>query len=336
MRKLASIQVIREIHPIEGADAIEVCKILGWSVVIKKEDRFKIGDKVVYVEIDSICPSDNPVFDFLKKDSGRMSRIRTISLRGQISQGIVFPISILPEGNYEVDQDVTDIIGIVKYEPPIPACLSGEMKGKFPSFMPKTDETRVQILQDVLNQYEGTLMYYSEKTDGSSSTIYLKDNEFGVCSRELEWRETENNSFWKVARKYSVEEKLRSLNMDISLQGELYGEGIQGNKYKVRGQEIAFFNVFDIKKYKFFDFDDFITLMKELKLPTVPILSINVPLIANIDELVEQSKGVSVLNNKTQREGIVIRPMKEIQDRKFGRVSFKAINPKFLLKYEDA
>src|SRR6218665_107411 len=142
MRKLASIQRIKHLESIEGADAIEKAYVLGWQLVVKKGE-FKEGDLCVYCEIDSLLP-DKPEFEFLKP---RGMRIRTVRLRGEISQGIAFPLSVLP-ADFEVteDADCTDVIGVVKYEPPIPACLSGIAKGQFPSFIPKTDETRIQVL----------------------------------------------------------------------------------------------------------------------------------------------------------------------------------------------
>ncbi|MDP3641567.1 MAG: RNA ligase family protein [Bacteroidota bacterium] len=208
MRKLASIQIIKALEPIEGADAIEKATVLGWQLVVKKND-FMVGDKVVYCEIDSLMP-DRPAFEFLKP---RGMRIRTIKLRGQISQGICFPLSILPP-DFEVveDADCTEVLGISKYEPPIPACLSGIMKGKFPSFIPKTDETRVQVIQKLLDKYKGEKCYVTEKVDGSSGTYYINNGEFGVCSRNLELLEDDENSFWKVARELDIENKLRSLN----------------------------------------------------------------------------------------------------------------------------
>lgn len=158
MRKLVSIQEIKDVKPIENADKIEVVKILGWAVVVKKGE-FKVGDKVVYAEIDSLFP-EKEEFEFLRD---RGFRIRTIRLRGQVSQGICFPIDILPEGEYEIGDDVTEILGVTKYEPPIPACLSGRAKGTFPSFIEKTDETRVQVLQDRLTKFKGVKCVYSEK-----------------------------------------------------------------------------------------------------------------------------------------------------------------------------
>ena len=234
MRKLASIQLIRSLEPIEGADVIEKATVLGWQLVVKKGE-FRVGDLCVYCEIDSLLP-DRPEFEFLKP---RGMRIKTIRLRGQVSQGICLPLSILPDGiAFEENADCTTILGITKYEPPIPACLSGIVKGKLPSFIPKTDETRVQVLQQLLSKYKGEKCYISEKLDGSSATFYIYNNEFGVCSRNLELLEDAANSFWKVARQMDIENKLRALNGNYAIQGELVGEGIQGNKLRLKGQTV--------------------------------------------------------------------------------------------------
>ena len=328
MRKLASIQKISKLEPIEGADSIVKATVLGWQLVVKK-DEFNIGDLCVYCEIDSILP-EKPEFEFLKP---RKMRIRTIKLRGQISQGICFPLSILPpDVKIEEGKDVTDILEITKYEPPIPASLEGIAKGKFPSFIPKTDEARVQVLQDILDKYKGETFFYTEKLDGSSATYYLYDGQFGVCSRNLELIETEENTLWKLAREHKIEEKLKSLNKNYAIQGEIIGESVQSNKYNLRGQDIWFFNVYDIDEHRFLDFEEFVFFFKNLNLKTVPVLETNYELSGNIEELVRLSVGKSVLND-VQREGIVLRPLKEIEDSS-GRISFKAINPKFLLKYE--
>lgn len=336
MRKLASIQIIKALEPIEGADAIEKATVLGWQLVVKKND-FMVGDKFVYCEIDSLMP-DRPAFEFLKP---RGMRIRTIKLRGQISQGICFPLSILPP-DFEVveDADCTEVLGISKYEPPIPACLSGIMKGKFPSFIPKTDETRVQVIQKLLDKYKGEKCYVTEKVDGSSGTYYINNGEFGVCSRNLELLEDDENSFWKVARELDIENKLRSLNGNFALQGELIGEGIQDNKLKLRGQTIRFFNAFDINKFEYLPFKPFFDLMDKLKLPAVPLISSEYELSNDIDEIVRMATIKSKICPENWAEGIVIRPLNEkidliLSNENFnnGRVSFKAINPEFLLKY---
>ena len=336
MRKLASIQKIMNLQPIAQADAIEKATVLGWQLVVKKEE-FKVGDLVVYCEIDSLMP-DRTEFEFLKP---RGMRVRTIRLRGQISQGICFPLSILPtDFDMKEDADCTEALGIVKYEPPMPACLSGKAKGRFPSFIPKTDETRVQVLQKLLDKYKDAECYITEKLDGSSATFFVKDGVFGVCSRNLELIEDTENSFWKVARQLDIESKLQSMNGNYAIQGELIGEGIQNNKLKLKRQTVMFFNAFDIDKFEYLPFDKFSDLMKELDLPVVPVISHSYMLSNDIDKIIGMSTIKSRICADAWAEGIVIRPLSEkidllLSNENFnnGRVSFKAINPEFLLKY---
>lgn len=336
MRKLASIQRIKTLEKIDGADAIEKGTVLGWQLVVKKGE-FQTGDLCVYGEIDCLMP-DKPEFAFLKP---RGMRIRTVRLRGQVSQGICFPLSILPEGTVvEEDMDCTEMLGIIKYEPPIPACLSGIMKGRFPSFIPKTDETRVQVLQPLLDKYKGETCYVTEKLDGSSATYFINKGEFGVCSRNMELLEDTSNSFWKVARQLDIERKLRSLNGNYAIQGELIGEGIQSNRLRIKGQTVRFFNAFDIDRFVYLPLSEFQRLFQELDLPTVPILSQEYVLSDDIGAIVQMAVIKSTLHAETWAEGIVIRPLVEkldllLSNENFnnGRVTFKAINPEFLLAY---
>ena len=196
------------------------------------------------------------------------------------------------------------------------------------------------MLQKLLDKYKGQLCYITEKLDGSSITCYLHNGEFGVCSRNINLKESEDNAFWKVARNLDIETKLRSLGKNIAIQGELIGEGIQGNKYKLKGQTAMWFNVFDIDNYEYYGYEPFkYTIVYQLGLRTVPILK-QCLLTDSIDTLVEMSKGKSLLNTSVNREGIVVRPMVERADvivgsvfSSNGRVSFKVINPEFLLKY---
>ena len=112
-RKLAYITVIDEIKPIPNADKIELARVGGWQVVVSKEDNYKVGDKVIYIEIDSRVPSDKECFAFLQD---RKYKVKSIKLRGQVSQGLIMPLSILPNKEYELYDDVTDILGIEKIE----------------------------------------------------------------------------------------------------------------------------------------------------------------------------------------------------------------------------
>lgn len=327
-RKLASIQKILKLTPIPNADAIETATVLGWEVVVKK-GQFNVGDLVVYMEIDSLLPN-KPEFEFLKSNG---MKIKTIRLRGQISQGICFPLSILPKSFViEEGKDCTEELGVIKYEPPIPAHLAGIVKGKIPSFIPKTDETRVQVLQELLNKYENTRCYVTEKIDGTSATFYVKDGVFGVCSRNLELLEDDTNTFWKIAREMDIENKLLSLHTNVAIQGELYGENIQSNPINIKGQTIRFFNLFNIDRYRYYDFIELEVILKRLNLPMVPVIDSNYVLESNINSIVEKSKIKSTLNPKIWAEGIVIRPYFEKYDSQYGRFSFKAINPEFLLE----
>ncbi len=334
MRKLASIQRIKALDPIEGADAIERATVLGWQLVVKKGE-YKVGDLCVYCEIDSLMP-ERPEFEFLRP---RGMRIRTIRLRGQVSQGICLSLSVLPpDFVIEEDADCTEVLNITKYEAPIPASLSGKVKGKFPPFMVKTDETRVQVLSEVLNKFVGEKCYITEKVDGSSVTYYMKDGEFGVCSRNYELLEDSENTLWKVARTLDLENKLRALGKNIALQGETVGEAIQSNKLKLRGQTVLFFNVFDIDKSEYLSFADFKSTIESLGLQTVPIITTDYVLENNIDELIKLSTRKSLIAKENWAEGIVIRPLVEKKDYSNGlfvdgRFSFKVVNPEFLLKY---
>lgn len=173
-RKLASIQVIDKLEAVENADTLELASVLGWKSVVKKA-QFHAEDRIVYFEIDSFLPVREE-FEFLRKgyyrkfeDGTEGFRVKTIRLRGQVSQGLVMPMAILPVGEYEVGQDVTSALRVFKYEPPVPKCLQGEVKGRFPSFLVKTDETRVQLLQEVLNRHVGLECYVTEKIDGCLS-----------------------------------------------------------------------------------------------------------------------------------------------------------------------
>jgi len=328
MRKLASIQRIKALDPIAGADAIERATVLGWQLVVKKGE-FKVDELCVYCEVDCLMP-DDPKFEFLKP---RGMRIKTVRLRGQISQGICFPLSILPGGfDIQEDADCASVLGITKYEPPIPACLSGIAKGAFPSFIPKTDEPRVQILQDLLNRYQGEVCFVSEKVDGSSATFYIHNKEFGVCTRNLELVEDPENTIWKIARELDIEKKLRTMGMNIAIQGEVIGEGVQGNPLKLRGQSIKFFNVVDIDRHEYLSFKKFKQVMRDLTLESVPIIAVDYKLGNDINALVKMATRKSLICPDVWAEGVVIRPLIECVDHTIGRVSFKAVNPEFLLK----
>jgi len=339
-RKLATIRRIDDIQPIEGADMIELATVGGWKVVVAKNVNHKIGNLVVYCEIDSFLPI-KPEFEFLRKSSYKKMadgtegfRLKTIKLRGQVSQGLILPLKdayeVFKRNTPNMDMDwfegleVTEMLNIVKYEPPVPAQLAGQVKGLFPSFLKKTDEERIQNLTREFEEYKNEVFYVTEKLDGSSVTYYVKDGVFGVCSRNLDLVESEGNSMWKFANTSGLKERLLALDRNIAVQGEIIGEGIQGNPYKIIGQTVRLFNGFDIDKYEYLSLDDLLKLSNFLEVKTVPMLDLEFRLPDTIDELLSYADSKSVLNEKFDREGVVIRS----HDRK---ISFKVISNKFLL-----
>ena len=352
-RKLATIRKIKEINPIEGADAIELAVVDGWQVVVAKNVGHQVGDLVVYCEIDSFLPIE-PEFEFLRKSSYKKMgdqegfRLRTIKLRGQVSQGLIIPLkdaySLYKRSTPNLDMqwfeglDVTEMIGIVKYEPPIPAHLAGKVKGSFPSFLRKTDEERIQNLEKEYTEWTLSSkhqFYATEKLDGSSFTCYIKNGEFGVCSRNMDLLETEDNTFWAVARSLDLENKLKSLGKNICFQGEMVGSGIQGNHYNMKDQTVFFYNIFLIDEREYVGYDEFRNMLFDLDLACVPVLSypFNFPAdseaaFPTVSVLLRSAEGKSVLNDKVEREGLVIRSM----DR---TISFKVISNKFLLGSKD-
>jgi RNA ligase (TIGR02306 family) len=350
-RKLASIRKIASIEPIEGADNIELVKIDGWQCITKKGE-FTPGNFCVYFEIDSFLPI-RPEFEFLRKSSYKKMgdkegfRLRTIRLRGQLSQGLAMPIVSFKEENraywavrvqrimatQEFDCfDVTESLGIEKYDPPIPAQLAGVCKGNFPSFIRKTDQERIQNLwhkiKDCDEDFEVTI-----KLDGSSCTYYLNDGVFGVCSRNMELKESEGNTFWNVARKNNVEEALRSYGKNIALQGEVIGEGIQGNPEKLKGHEFYLFDIWDIGKQEYLNPAERAVLwsmnFKDKGICWCPytdeyrIFSVKLSDFENINELLEYANGKSL--NSDIREGIVFKSMDS-------KLSFKVISNQYLLE----
>jgi RNA ligase (TIGR02306 family) len=327
MRKLVSIEKIETINPIENADNIEVATVKGWSVVVKKNE-FKVNEDAVYFEIDSwipkdiapfLCDENNPKF-YMGIEG---ARLRTVKLRGQISQGLLLPVNTVIEKGYNVyeSEDLTELLGVYKYE--ILSTDVSSPKGNFPSFIVKTDEERVQNMSYA--KLLGTPFYLSEKLDGSSITVFWRDGQFGVCSRNLELKEDPGSKYWQVVNCYNLREKLDNLGMNIALQGELIGNGIQKNRYQLNGNDVFFFTLFDINTFKKGSYHDFMTLCSELGVKTVPILDTDYCLPEDRKKLIELADGQSVLNPKTLREGFVCRNFDNT-------LSFKVISNKFLLK----
>lgn len=341
-RKLASIKEITEIRPIPGADAIE-CAIVGggWPVVVKKGE-FSPGDLAVYLEIDSWVPHE--IAPFLSKgkepreyNGVKGERLRTAKLRGQVSQGLLLPLTIwapanrpwtIAEEGFASGTDLTEYLGIQKWEAPIPACLSGQVRGNFPSFIPKTDQERVQSIGTKLREYEGKVYEVTEKLEGSSCTVYLMDEIFGVCSRRLDLTETPENTFWAVARKYRLEEKMREAGLSqIAIQGETVGPKIQENIYKLQEHKFYVFDAFNIEKQKYLTPAERKELCDHLGIDHVPVIGHIDIQGKSVDDIVSLADGFSELHPEALREGIVFKS-------ECGELSFKAVSNSYLLLHQ--
>lgn len=340
MRKLASVQVVNEIRPIENADAIECAVVLGWTVVVKRGE-FKIGDKCVFFEIDSILPNEEK-YSFLDyKEEYNGYRLKTVRLRGQLSQGLALPINIfeLPE-DIEIGTDLTEQLKIRKYEPPVPEEVGAKPSNRVWE-IPKTDEERYQSNPDLVDALKGKEYYASVKLDGTSTTIILNINdenepEVNVCGRNTCYEENPNNKYWAVAMKYNMKEKIleyyNKTGKRLAFQGELIGPKIQGNKMGLTENDLYIFNVWIAEgkqPYEKCDIDTALSIVKELELKFVPI-----ELTGIFEYNTEDLQGLTELpynkyfkNAKPSQniEGLVFRS-------KDMKISFKVVSNKFLLR----
>ena len=331
MKTVAYIGKIIDIQPIKKADfivsATVVCGQGGkWMGTIPK-DQYEIGELVeVYLQ-DAILP-ETEEFEFMRKYKFRVSMKR---FKKVPSECLIWKLHWEPTDEREAGKPcVGDVIqGIMKYEKPVPAQLSGQVVGSFPtSIVPKTDEPNFQAVPDMIAAIMGEEFYATEKADGSSGTVYMKANEhFGVCSRNLELKRDENNAFWKVVLKYGLDYKLPN---DYAIQFELVGPGIQKNPLKLDELDMRVFNVWDIRNRKYLDIEDAIKLAcGDMDLPWAEMIDLG-GIFDFVNDEAMRKYAEGKYPNGGQREGVVIRPMKEMIVNG-ERLSFKIIN----LKYKD-
>lgn len=360
MRKLASIQRIERIDPIPSCDNIGLAKVEGWQVIVRY-DQFEPGDLCVYFEIDSLLP-EKEVFEFMRPKS---FRVKTMKMRGVFSQGLCMPLSILPPNTtYLVGDDVTDILGVTKYEPPteaehtrptpapknpILAFFNRLFRRKkcpaegapFPDFVSKTDETRVENMPWVLKKKDISFEAH-EKVDGQSGTFFYRKQKrfgifpadgFGVCSRNYRWPKPDNSSYWAVAKRYRLRTILPAIlravddgSSWICLQGECIGPGIQQNKYHLTSPDLYCFNLITEKSGKL-DSLWAAELVADFGLTWVPLICEKYTLPDTVDELRSFVHGDSKLY-PTLREGIVFRNYSH-------NLSFKCVDPAYLIKWKE-
>lgn len=370
-RKLAHIEKIVSLSPIEGADKIEVAQVIGWQCVVKKGE-FNIGDAVVYIEIDSILP-EKPEYEFLRE---RKFRIKTIKLRGQVSQGLIIP---LPKEfkNLPIGTDVTTELGITKYLSPSEkddTIVRSRFKGNqnpvikyllryklfrkliiktidnsFPYWVSKTDEERIQNLGDsFIQRYADSWVYVTEKIDYQSGTwtvkevkrfsnwigkiISIKKLLFVVASRNV--RNVDKTSlYWQIANKYRLQKILSKPEFkSLTIQGEQGAPQVQGNKYGLNTTAMWVFNIINHASMYHYNHGEIVKFCNDNELTPVPFVTR-----CQMKDIGSTVKDfVEFSKGKSMladipREGVVIRCV--AAGRKV--FSFKVINPDFLLKYND-
>jgi RNA ligase (TIGR02306 family) len=308
-RKLASICIVDNIEEIIGADNIIKATVKGWTVVSKK-GNFNIGDKCIYVEIDSLFPSNNPAFNEFK------GPIKTRVIRGIVSQGVLLPPkNYLPEivdginlDDLPIGTNVTNILGITKYTEDLVVTTDT----KFPNYLPKTDEERVQnIFKKIIKAYPNATFTETEKLDGTSFSAFLDSKDkMQVCSRNCVIDENSNETFlYTTAISLGIEDLLlrikKQLGFTPMLQGECTGPKIQSNPYKLTSKQIYFFRLYSISDQKFIDYDTFLKASGDFGFNTVPILSRDFKLPNTVNELLKHVDGNSALCADTKREGSV-------------------------------
>lgn len=374
-RVLARVVRIDDVKTHPNADSLDLALVGGWQCVIKRGE-YKAGDLAIYIEVDSMVPVENPVFEFLRgrnmvaKDGKEYSRIKTMKLRKELSQGLIVPISAAGVSNPKDDQDLTDQMGILKYvKPSEQAAIDGGAKAKgerkgtsklgFPNFIPKTDQARVQNIKMAYeNAYaKGEKFEVTFKLDGSSLTIWHKDGEVGVASRNVGFRledekigfftavknlfkgtgwkrviKKDSNHFTEMADQLDLGNRLRKLGLNIALQGELVAPNIQGNFEGVDKPEYYVYDIYNISESRYALPEEREEILSKLnftegqRVKSVPLYLWNVGVPADMQAVIKMASGDSALNGK-YREGLVFKSM----SRDF---SFKVISNEYLLKEE--
>lgn len=346
-RKLASVQVIKDLKPIEGRDRIELATVEGWEVIVGKGD-FKVGDLCVYIEIDSVLP-DKPEFEQARK---RANRVRTMKLGNAYSQGIAYPLSILPKKDWKEGDDVTTLLNITKYneyanEEPVKISRKPKYnwiqriwyrifgfpqrkKGGFTILVSKTDEIRIQNIPEILQNKE--LYSISQKIDGCSMTATIEkgflNNKFNLYSRNLHLNKDESH-YWKAANMYDLENRMGLMMKDfdvpwIAIQGEVAGPGIQKNPLQLKDIDFFIFNIITPKGRM--GNKEMVEVCYRYGFTSVPIISFESMLPDTVEEMLKYATGPSLINPNVLREGIVCRSLD-------GKKSFKAVSPEYLIKH---
>lgn len=334
MRFLVTIQKVKLISPIPDSDFLVTAHIMGWQCVVKKGE-FSEGDLGVYFEVDSFLPEE-PRYEFLRatsfrdnEDNGKGFRIRTIRMRGQLSQGLLLPFAQFSElSGYNEGDDVTEILRVKKWYIPETSTPGGLIIGDRPHGIPASDEIRIQSALELLEQLHDKPYYITTKMDGTSGIVYYIDGNIGCCSRNKEIKDDKNALYWMPVYKYGLKDKLAALGKNLVITGEICGPGIQKNKLRISAVEWYVFDVKDWDAGKYLTYDQVCTICAKLGLSVVPLEERGDHFSYTLETLLEKAKGK--YTSGLEKEGIVVR---DVITPKI--VSFKVLNNDALLNEKD-
>lgn len=341
-----TIEEISELRSHSNADRLLIASLkgLGFQFIVAK-DLWKVGDKCLYFPLDAILPEQLLIALKLegKLAGGKKNRVKTIKLRGEISQGLVGPLSLLEglEPDHWTPEEITKFLGVEKYEPEInlPRSLDGRLVELPPGvgiYDIENCERYPAALQSLLEQP----VLITEKVEGSHFAVAVIDGKTWICQRRFALEpvpDKPEHFFWEVAKKEGLIEFANTLaeefkTQHLILRGEILGPNIQSNIYYLSERKVLFFDLQVDQRYVDAPvfLDRFNRHGKQALL--VPVLS-NGPTLADWlagQPIREASNGQSVLH-KTMREGIVIRPLKEQFSSDIGaRLILKQISPEYL------
>jgi len=340
-RVLAQVVKVLALDPIIGADRIELATVLGWQVIVKK-DEFQVGDLAIYFSIGAILSKDDPNTAFL---NGKV--LKTIRMRGTLSQGLLGPISWFTSygdiASLKEDDDLTEKLNVKKWIPTEEMSLytnDDGTKGPFPKIIRKTDEDRVQNAVKRLKELKDKPIIITQKYDGTSTTFMCLNNVFSICNRNntLLVKTAEGQPYFEMANRYDLANTMVKLGKNIAVHGETTGQRkdgkykINGNRHKLDDFEFYVFNIFDIDRQYYMNWPELLEITTLLKLKTVPVVYQGV---MKDDWL--SSKALIALATEQRYEGgqicegIVI---KSDLGYGFPRISLKAISNEYLLKYK--
>ena len=334
MRSLVTIQKVKSIDSIADSDFLELAHVMGWQCVVKKGE-FGVGEMGVYFEVDSFLPIDER-YEFLRNtsyrnnvDNGEGFRIKTVKLRGQLSQGLLLPVTRFPElDGIGEGGDVTEKLGVKKWYIPETSTPGGTIIGERPHGIPASDEIRIQSALELLDELKNKPYYITTKMDGTSGIVYFIDGKTGCCSRNMEIRDEEGALYWLPVYKYGLKEKLAKYGKNIVITGEICGPGIQKNKLRLPAIEWYVFDVKDWDSGKYLPYEKALEICSELGLNFVPLEERGESFAYTLDVLLEKAKGK--YPSGLDKEGIVVRDVISPK-----AISFKVLNNDALLKEKE-